>query len=261
MLVEGRVVHTRREHDHRRVLHRRRCGAAERVDEARRVVRDHLNGLAPEQFGQHPGHGGSIRQHVAHSRRAAQVVLQHAELPVLVADHIDARHVDADPVGGRVAVGGAHEARRAGDHVVRDESVAHDAGRPVDVGQEELEGPNALCHPCRDLGPLGPREDARHHVEGERALLAIEVERHALVHEGPGQPGTTGRDVLGAHLGQGGGDRRIGRSRRAVAVHHLVEGDLGQPTGRRAVAVKEVSHGPQGARPVFRWGFTVANSR
>ena len=86
VLVEGRVVHARREHDDRRILHRGRRGAAQRVDQAGRVVGDHLDRLAPEQLGQHPRHGGAVGQHVAHARRAAQVVLEHPELAVLVAD-------------------------------------------------------------------------------------------------------------------------------------------------------------------------------
>ena len=53
----------------------------------------------------------------------------------------------------------------------------------------------------------------------------------------------------------------VGRPGRAVAADHLVEGGLGQPAGGRAVAVEEVSHASQGARHVFRRGFTVANSR
>ena len=144
---------------------------------------------------------------------------------------------------------------------MRDEPVADDAGRAVDVGQEELERPHPLGHPVGHLGPLGAGEDPGHHVEGERPLLAVEVEGDALVHEGPGQPGGAGRDVLGAHLGQRGGHGGVGHPGRAVAVDHLVEGGLGQPTGGRAVAVEEVSHGPQGARHVFRRGFTAANSR
>ena len=255
VLVERRVVHTRRQHDHRRVLHRRRRGAAQRVDQASRVVRDHLNGLAPEQFGQHPRHGGAVGQHVAHPGRAPQVVLQHAELAVLVTDHVDARHMDAHTVGWRVAVGRSHEPRGARDHLVRDEPVADDAGGAVDVGQEELERPHPLHQPCRHLGPLGAGEDPGHHVEGERSLLAVEVEGDSLVHEGAGQSGGAGRDVLGAHLGQGGGHRGVGHPGRAVAADHLVEGGLGQPTGGRAVAVEEVSHSPQAARHVFRRRF------
>ena len=260
VLVEGRVVHTRRQHDDRRVLHRRRCGAAQRVDQACRVVRDHLNGLAPEQLRQHPRHGGAVGQHVAHPGRAPQVVLQHPELAVLVTDDVDARHVDAHAVGRRIAVGRPDEPGRARDHLVRDQPVADNAGGAVDVGQEELERSDALHQPRGHLGPLGAGEDPRHHVEGEGPLLAVEVEGHPLVHEGTGQPGGAGRDVLGTHLGQGGGHGGVGHPGRAVAADHLVEGGHGQPAGGRAVAVKEVSHGPQGARHVFRRGFTAANS-
>ncbi len=113
VLVEGGVVHARRQHHDRRVLHRCRRGPPQRADEVGRVVGHHLNGLAPEQLGQHPRHGGPVGQHIAHTRRAAQVVLEHAELAVLVADDVDARHVDAHAVRWRVPVGRPHEARRA----------------------------------------------------------------------------------------------------------------------------------------------------
>ena len=239
------------------------AGAARRsaLMQARRVVGDHLDRLTPEQLGQHPRHGGAVGQHVAHSRRAPQVVLEHPELAVLVADDVDPGDVDAHAVGGRVAVGGPHEPRRARDHLVRDEAVADDAGCAVGIGEEELECPHPLGHPGGHLRPLGAGEDAGHHVEGERSLLPVEVEGHALVHEGPGQPGGAGRDVVGAHLGQRGGHGGVGHPGRAVAADHLVEGGHGQSPCGRAVAVEEVSHGPQGARHVFRRGFTAANSR
>ena len=143
---------------------------------------------------------------------------------------------------------------------MRDQPVADDTGGAVDVGQEELERPHPLHQPCRHLGPFGAGEDPGHDVEGEGPLLAVEVEGHPLVHEGTGQPGGAGRDVLGTHLGQGGGHGGVGHPGRAVAADHLVEGGLGQPTSGRAVAVKEVSHSPQAARHVFRRGFTAANS-
>ena len=54
VLVEGRVVHAGREHDDRGILHTRGGGAAQGVHEMRRVVGDHLDGLAPEELGQHP---------------------------------------------------------------------------------------------------------------------------------------------------------------------------------------------------------------
>ena len=229
VLVEGRVVHPRRQDDDGRVLHGRWRGPAQRVDQVGRVVRDHLDRLAPEQLRQHPGHGGAVGQDVAHARRAAQVVLEDAELPVLVADHVDPGHVDAHAVGRRVPVGGPHEARGAGDDLVGDETVADDARRAVDVSQEVLERPDPLHHPGGHPGPLRGGEDARHYVEGERSLLAVEVEGDALVHEGTGQPGGAGRDVLGSHLGQGGGHRGVGHPGLAVPPDHLVEGDLGQP--------------------------------
>ena len=261
VLVEGRVVDARRQHDDRGVLHRGRRGTAQRADQAGGIVGHHLDRLAPEQLGEHPCHGGAVGKDVADAGRAAQVVLEHAELSVLVADHVDPGDVDPHAVRGRVPEGGPHEPWGAGDHFVGDEPVADDARGAVHVGQEELERPHPLGHPVGDQPPLGAGEDARHHVQGERALVAIEVEGDPLVHEGPGQPRGPGRDVLGTHLGQRGGDRGVGHPGFAAPPHHLVDGCLGQPVRGRAVAVEEVSHGSQGASPVFRRGFTAANTR
>ena len=105
VLVEGRVVHARGQHHHRRVVDPGRRRPAQGVDQVGRVVGHHLDGLAPEELGQHAGHGGPVGQDVAHARRAADVVLQDPELALLVADDIDAGHVDAHAVGRHAARG------------------------------------------------------------------------------------------------------------------------------------------------------------
>ncbi len=261
VLVEGRVVHAGGQDDDGRVLHRGGGGAAQRVDEPCRVVGHHLNGLAPEQLGQDTRHGRPVGQDVAHSRRAPQVVLEHPELAVLVADDVDARHVDAHPVGWRQSEGGADETGGAGDDIVRDQAVAHDPGSAVDVGEELLERPHALGHTVGDPRPLLRGEDARHDVERERPLLAVEVEGDALIHEGPRQPRGPDRDVFWSHLGQRRGHARVRRPGRAGAVYHLVERVLGQSSGGSAIAVEQVAHGPQRARHVFRRRFATANGR
>ena len=142
-----------------------------------------------------------------------------------------------------------------------DEPVADDARGAVHVGQEELERPHPLGHPVGDPRPLRLGEDARDHVEREGALLAVEIERDPLVHEGSGQARGPGRHVLGPHLGQRRGDGDVGHPGLTVLPDHLVEGCLGEPARARAVAVEEVSHGSQRARHVFRGGFMAANNR
>ena len=159
------------------------------------------------------------------------------------------------PLGGVEPVGGAHEPRRAGDHLVRDQPVADDPGRAVDVGQERLEGADPLGDPLGDLRPLAGREDAGHHVEGEGSLFTVEVEGHALVHEGPGEPGGPGRDVVGSHLGQRGRHPGIGRPGRPVAADHLVEGGLGQATGRPPRSHRTDRPHPSRLQPCVSQGF------
>ena len=157
VLVEGRVVHARRQHHHGGVGHAAGGGQAEGADQAGRIVGHHLDRLAPEHLGQHAGHGGPVGQHVAHPRRAAEVVLEDPELAVLVAHDVDAGHVDPYAVGRVDPVDGPEEARRAGDHVVGDDPVVEDAGAVVDVGQEGLQRPDPLGHPLGDRGPTRGR--------------------------------------------------------------------------------------------------------
>ena len=122
MLVEGRVVDARGEHHHGRILDARRRGPAQGVNEVGRVVGHHLNGLPPEELGEDPRHGGPVGQHVADAGRAADIVLQHAELALLVPDDVDAGHVDPHPVRrGRRRDAARTKPGRAGDHLMRDQ--------------------------------------------------------------------------------------------------------------------------------------------
>ena len=158
-------------------------------------------------------------------------------------------------------MGGPDEPRRAGDDLVGDQAVADDPRRAIDIGQEELERPHPLGDPVGDLRPLRCRKDPGHHVERERTFFAIEIEGDPLIHEGPGQARGSSRHVVGTHLGQRGGHAAVGLAVPTCPVHHFVEGDLGQARRLRSVPLEQVSHGPQGARHVFRRDFTAANNR
>ena len=102
--------------------------------------------MAGEQLGEDPGHRPPVLDDVGDARRGAEVVLQHAEVAVGVADQVDAGHVDPHPVGrldaGRrpVEVVQLVTSRRGTMPVVED------LARAVDVGQERLEGPDPLGH-------------------------------------------------------------------------------------------------------------------
>ena len=213
-----------REHHDRGVGHAARGGHAEGADQPGRIVGHHLDRLAPEHLGQHPRHGGPVGQHVADTRRAAEVVLEDPELAVLVAHDVDPGHVDAYAVGRVDPVDRPEEARRAGDHVVRDDPVVEDAGAVVDVVEEGLQRPNPLGDALGDAVPLAGGEDPGHDVERKRSLLAVQIEGDALVHEGPGQSTGPGGDVLRAHLRDHRDDVAVVRSGSPGRLEHLVDG-------------------------------------
>jgi hypothetical protein len=133
------------------------------------------------------GHRPPVLHHVADPGRHPDVVLEHPEGALLVADQVDARHVHPHPVvrlnAGRLAVevGAGHH------HPPRHDPVGEHLAGAVDVGQERLQRPDPLRDTGLDDLPFGVRDDPRHDVERERALDALERERDALVEEGAGE--------------------------------------------------------------------------
>ena len=59
--------------------------------------------------------GAPILEHVTHSGRTAQIVLQHSQRSVVVAHEVDPGHVDAHPVRRHDAVHGSVEVFGTGD--------------------------------------------------------------------------------------------------------------------------------------------------
>ena len=175
-----------------------------------------------EDLWQHVRQGASVLQHVRDARGVAQVVLQHAEDAVLIADQVDARDVDAhvvrrlDAPGLAVQVGGAGD-QGAGDHVI----VQHLA-LAVDVGEDELKGAQPLDDAGFDALPFGRRDDARHQIHRQRALALAQGEGDAVsVQVGVALAGPLGKS-LGAELLQGVEQGTVSGARPA-AFEHLVE--------------------------------------
>ena len=101
VLEVGRVVDAGGEHDHGGVVGARRGGGEQRVQEPGRVLGDRPHPLPGEELGQHVGHGPAVLDDVGDARRRAEVVLEHPEHAVLVADQVDAGHVDPHAVRRR----------------------------------------------------------------------------------------------------------------------------------------------------------------
>ena len=127
--------------------------------------------------------------------RGAQVVLQHAEGALRVADQIDARDVNADTVGRGYAHRLTVEVVARGDQPARDDPVAQDLLFAVDVVEVGLQRLDPLGDPLLEPGPLRRGDHPRNEIEGERPLLAGQGERDALVDEGTPQRLGPGRQL------------------------------------------------------------------
>nr|WP_254126906.1 hypothetical protein [Aquihabitans sp. G128] len=249
VLEVGAVVHARGEHHDARVRCPGRGGGPQGTEQVAGVVVDRRHRRGAEQVREHPGHHPAVLHHVAHARRAAEVVLQHAELAVVVADDVDAGDVDAHAAGRLHAVDLAVEVRRgvhqlAGHHLV----VEHLAGA-VDVGQERLEGQHPLADARLQAAPLLGGEDPGHQVEREGPLLAGEGEGDAPVPVGPAQPVGPRGQVCGALRLQRVVHGPVGVAHPTEPIEHLV---VGPPDGARAVVVEQVAHLGDPAATWFR---------
>ena len=212
-----------------------------------------------EQVREHPGHRASVLHHVGDARRRAQVVLEHTEGPVRVADQVDARDVDAHTVGrvdaGRLTV----EVLARCDEPTRDQPVAQDLLLAVDVVEVVLQ----RLHPLRDAA-LEPRpfrrgDDARNEVERKRPLLTRQRERDPLIDECATERLCAGRQIGGVRRRQLGVDALVRGADGPAVVEHLIEGRriraafrsprrcprTSSPTARRAPL------------PAFPWVVTV----
>ena len=80
--------------------------------------------------------------------------------------------MDPDPVGRVHTEGSSMKVLTRGHQAPRNDPVVEDLRRPVDIGEERLQG----LHPLHDAGrqndPFLLGDDAGHQVEGERSLLA-----------------------------------------------------------------------------------------
>ncbi len=139
--------------------------------------------MAGEQLGKDPGHHAAVLDDVRDAGRAADVVLQHVEPPVRASHHVDAGHVDPNPVGGIDAERGPVELRGRGHQAPGNDPVVEDLAPPVDVRQERFQRLDPLDDPGGEDGPLRLGDDAWHQVERERALLAGQLEGDAPVPE------------------------------------------------------------------------------
>src|SRR5579862_4573458 len=100
MLEVGRVVDAGSEdHDVGFGACTCRRGGTQRVKEMSGIVADGAHAMTPKQVGNDLRHRPTVLDYVRDARRATQVVLEHEEASVAIADEVDAGHVDAHAAG------------------------------------------------------------------------------------------------------------------------------------------------------------------
>jgi len=200
----------------------------QRVEEQVGIVLDRADRIGTEQLGKHAGHEGcGSRERRDTPLGAAAVVLQHEELAAVVADDVGTDHVRVDAarrphVEQLALVFLAREEQPGRQHAVLEALLL-----AIDVGDEEVEGGDALDQPRLQPLPLARGHDARHEVEREDPLqpflLAVDRERDALVHERELlQPLAAADLALGERL-EHADDALVVSTRIAVAIEGFVE--------------------------------------
>src|SRR6516165_7038532 len=86
-----------------------------------------------EKVREDPRHGAPVLHHVGDARRRAQVVLEHAEVTLCVANEVDSGDMDAHTVVRDDACGLAVEMLTRCDEPARDDAVAKDLLLAIDV--------------------------------------------------------------------------------------------------------------------------------
>ena len=224
MLEIGRVVDTGGEHHDGRVGDVVRGRVAQRPQQMRGVVADRPHPMRGEQIREDPCHRAPVLHHVGDTGRRAQVVLEHPEIALGVADQVDACDVDAHPVGRGNTHRLAVKVLAGGDEAAGDDAVAQDLLLAVDVVKVCLERLDPLGDAALESRPLRRGDDSRHEVEGKRPLLAGQRERDALVGEGAAQRVGAGFQVRGIGRGKLGEDALVRSAHVSLGVEHLVEG-------------------------------------
>ena len=120
-----------------------------------------------------------VLDHVGDAGRAARVIFQHQISAILVADEIGAanvnvniaRHIEVHELGP--------EMRRLPDDLFRNDAVAQNVLRVIDVVQKQIQRRDSLDEAALDQVPFFRGNDARDEIEWENALrpLVVVVDR------------------------------------------------------------------------------------
>jgi hypothetical protein len=231
VLEVGRVVNPRRQHHHARCFDVRRRERFQQIAQPARIIVDRTNARRFEDLRKGALHDDAVLEDVGHAGRAAQVVFEHVDLAVAVADQIRAGDVTPHAIGRVEADALLPEAAGGVDDRGGHDAVSHDLLAVIDVVDEQVQRADPLFEAKLDPCPFGGRHDPRNEVEGKNPLgagaVAVDVEGDPHVQQRP-----LGRALAAQQLAVGHRvdqlDQRPGSgSRRAIRIEHLVEEGAG----------------------------------
>ena len=180
------VVHARREHHYAGVGAACGCALAQGFQQQIRVMRHRRDGVQAEQVRKQPHHHLAVLQHVGDAGGHAQVVFQHVKnaFPLCIggADDIDSGNVRID-AAWQLHAGHLRAVLGIFQHQIgRHNAGAQDVLGVVHVVQKTVECGNALHQTPLHARPFLRRNDARHQVKGNQALVAGSTAVFGAIH-------------------------------------------------------------------------------
>ena len=176
VLVISAVVHAGREHHHGGVCAAHGRAVAQGLQQQVWVIRHRRNRVDVEQIREQPHHHFAVFQHVRHTRRNPQVVFQHVINAVTVGIR-GTHHVHPGDVRVNVAGHMYADHLRAILGVFQNQIFRHNAGAQnftlvVHVFEKAVERGNALRQTPLQHLPVRRRNNARHQIKRDQALIA-----------------------------------------------------------------------------------------
>jgi hypothetical protein len=172
-------------------------------------------------------HGLPVLKDVADTGGRPAVVLEHHPGTIAAADEVGSADVDVDVLGDLDLNELATEVAGRKDVVRGDDAVLDDALVVVEVVEEEVEGGDALDQAALQIFPLLGADDPWDEVEGEDPLgalgIAIDVEGHALTHEGEVDFGPALVELVRADLLEEVSEALVVATHLRGSCEHLVE--------------------------------------
>jgi hypothetical protein len=179
-----------------------------------------------KDLGYDPGQGAPILQHVAESRRVAEVVVLYLPLPLWTAANAGAAQVQKSIPGSRQADGRQLIIRARQHCLQRNHSSSQDFLFSIHVREEALEGAQALLKPAHDQRPVFARENVRQKVAtpwfASPRIVPQQIESYAHLAEDCLHSLTERPPVRQRHIAQILKHLRELRARRAIRAKDFV---------------------------------------